>query len=63
VTWATPPSRGDIVSPKSVTPGRITANIDIFGFEPRAGDLEAVSALNKGQRTGPDPDRFGLIDD
>jgi 2,5-diketo-D-gluconate reductase A len=51
------------VSPKSVTPGRITPNIDIFGFEPRAGDLKAVSALSKDQRTGPDPDRFGLIDD
>jgi diketogulonate reductase-like aldo/keto reductase len=50
------------VYPKSVTPARIKENIDIFGFELSAEDLEVVSALSKDQRTGPDPDMFGLID-
>ncbi len=50
--------RGDIVFPKSVTPERIAENIDIFDFELSGEDVEAISALNKDQRTGPDPDTF-----
>jgi 2,5-diketo-D-gluconate reductase A len=51
--------RGDIVFPKSVTPARITENFDIFDFELSGEAVEAISALDKGQRTGPDPDSFG----
>jgi 2,5-diketo-D-gluconate reductase A len=50
--------RGDIVFPKSVTPARITENFDIFDFELSGEDVEMISALNKDQRTGPDPDTF-----
>jgi 2,5-diketo-D-gluconate reductase A len=53
--------RGDIVFPKSVTPARIRENIDIFDFELSGEDVEAISALNRNERTGPDPDKFDLI--
>jgi 2,5-diketo-D-gluconate reductase A len=50
--------RGDIVFPKSVTPARIRENIDIFDFELSGEDVEAISALNRDDRTGPNPDKF-----
>ncbi len=50
--------RGDIVFPKSVTPARIKENFDIFGFELSDADVTDITALNKNQRTGPDPDTF-----
>jgi 2,5-diketo-D-gluconate reductase A len=53
--------RGDIVFPKSVTPARIAENIDIFDFELSGADVEAITALNKNHRTGPDPDKFDWI--
>jgi 2,5-diketo-D-gluconate reductase A len=53
--------RGDIVFPKSVTPARIRENMDIFDFELVADDAEAISALNRNQRTGPDPDKFDML--
>ena len=53
--------RGDIVFPKSVTPARIKENIAIFDFELSGEDVEAISALNRGERTGPDPDSFDMI--
>ena len=51
--------RGDIVFPKSVTPERIRENIDIFDFELSGADVEAITLLNRNERTGPDPDKFG----
>ena len=53
--------RQDIVFPKSVTPERIRENIDIFDFELDGADVAAISALNKNERTGPDPDTFDMI--
>ena len=50
--------RGDIVFPKSVTPDRIKENFAIFDFELSGEEVEAISALNKNERTGPDPDTF-----
>jgi 2,5-diketo-D-gluconate reductase A len=50
--------RGDIVFPKSVTPARIKENIDIFDFELSGEDTEAITALNRDDRTGPNPDKF-----
>jgi 2,5-diketo-D-gluconate reductase A len=50
--------RGDIIFPKSVTASRIRENLAIFDFELSGEDVEAISALNKDQRTGPDPDTF-----
>ena len=55
--------RGDIIFPKSVSPPRIRENIDIFDFELSGSDVEAITALNKNQRTGPDPDTFDAIPD
>jgi 2,5-diketo-D-gluconate reductase A len=52
--------RGDIVFPKSVTPARIRENIDIFDFELSGEDVEAITALDRDERIGPDPDTFDL---
>ena len=53
--------RGDIIFPKSVTPPRINENFEIFDFELSDGDVAEISALNKNQRTGPDPDKFDMV--
>jgi 2,5-diketo-D-gluconate reductase A len=50
--------RGDIVFPKSVTPARIKENFALFDFELSGEDVEAISALDKNERSGPDPDTF-----
>ncbi len=50
--------RGDIVFPKSVTASRIRENIDIFDFGLSADEVEAITALNRNERTGPNPDKF-----
>ena len=50
--------RGDVVFPKSVTPSRIRENIDVFDFELTGEDVEAITALNRDQRAGPNPDTF-----
>lgn len=55
--------RGDIVFPKSVTPARIKENIDIFDFRLSDQDLAAITALNRDERTGPDPDTFDVLFD
>ena len=55
--------RGDIVFPKSVTPERIRENFELFDFDLDAADMEAISALDKGEsgRRGPNPDTFDYI--
>jgi 2,5-diketo-D-gluconate reductase A len=53
--------RGDIVFPKSVTRGRVEENIALFDFELTDDDLAAITALDRGERTGPDPDHFNWI--
>ena len=57
--------RGDIIFPKSVTPERIEENFNIFDFELSGHDVEALTALDKGEegRTGPNPDTFDMIPD
>lgn len=47
---------GNVVIPKSVTPARIRENIDVFDFTLTPEDIEAINALDRGERTGPDPD-------
>jgi 2,5-diketo-D-gluconate reductase A len=51
---------GNVVIPKSVTPSRIAENIDVFDFELADDDLAAIGELDRGKRTGPDPDTFNL---
>ena len=55
--------RGDIVFPKSVTPARIEENFDLFDFELDSSDVEAISALDRGEdgRTGAHPDTFDMV--
>lgn len=42
--------------PKSVRPARIAENFDIFDFSMSSEEVEAIDALNKGVRGGPDPE-------
>jgi 2,5-diketo-D-gluconate reductase A len=52
---------GNIVIPKSVTKERVAENFAIFDFELTDADLTAISALNRNERTGPDPDTNNRI--
>lgn len=51
---------GNVVIPKSATPARIAENFDVFGFELSADQMQAISALNSGSRTGADPETFAF---
>jgi 2,5-diketo-D-gluconate reductase A len=53
--------RGDVVFPKSVTPSRMQENFEIFDFELGPEDMDRITALNRNERTGPDPDTFAYI--
>src|SRR3954447_9567105 len=54
-----PVQLGNVVFPKSITPERLEENIDIWDFELSEDEMERISALDRGERTGPDPDQFG----
>jgi 2,5-diketo-D-gluconate reductase A len=47
---------GRIVIPKSVTPDRIAANLDLFGFELDEDEVEVIGGLDTASRIGADPD-------
>lgn len=47
---------GTAAIPKSVQPGRIAENFDVFGFELTSEQMAAVDALDREERSGPDPD-------
>jgi diketogulonate reductase-like aldo/keto reductase len=49
---------GNVVIPKSVTPSRIRENLAVFDFDLDTDDLARMSTLERGLRTGPNPDTF-----
>jgi 2,5-diketo-D-gluconate reductase A len=53
--------RGDIVFPKSVNRDRMQENFELFDFELSDADISDITALNRNERTGPDPDTFNYI--
>jgi len=52
---------GNIVFPKSQTPARIAENFSLWDFELGADDMATITALDRGERTGPDPDTFDRV--
>ncbi|MGY4098598.1 aldo/keto reductase [Nocardia sp. R16R-3T] len=52
--------QGIVVIPKSVTPSRIAANFDVFGFELTGDHMNAINELDQGARIGPDPTDFTM---
>lgn len=50
--------RGDIIFPKSVTRTRVEENFRLFDFELTDADMAAITALDRAERTGPNPDTF-----
>ncbi|SFT63460.1 2,5-diketo-D-gluconate reductase A [Geodermatophilus amargosae] len=53
--------RGDVVFPKSVTRERVEQNFALFDFELDAGQMATITGLDRGERTGPDPDTFDYV--
>ena len=53
--------RGDVVFPKSTHKDRQAQNLDVFGFTLSDAEVATISALDKGLRTGPNPDEFNWI--
>ena len=50
--------RGDVVFPKSVNRERMQQNFELFDFELDEPDMVAITGLDRGERTGPNPDEF-----
>jgi diketogulonate reductase-like aldo/keto reductase len=53
--------RGDIVFPKSSRRERMAENFAIFDFELDESAMAALTALDRGGRTGPDPETFNSV--
>ncbi len=47
-----------VTIPKSIKEHRIIENADIFDFELSQEEMEKISALNKDERVGPNPDEL-----
>ena len=51
-------ARGFVVLPKSVTPSRIAENFDSTSVTLTEDDMAQIATLDRGFRTGPNPDEF-----
>ena len=49
---------GNVVIPKSVRPERIVENFASTEVKLGEDEIDAISALDRGERTGPDPSHF-----
>lgn len=52
--------QGVVTIPKTTTPSRLIENADIFDFALTEEEVAQISALNRNQRFGPDPDNFNF---
>lgn len=52
---------GTTVIPKSVTPSRIAANLDVWRFELSEDELATIESLETGERVGSHPDTMNKI--
>jgi 2,5-diketo-D-gluconate reductase A len=54
---------GNIVFPKTVTPGRMRENFELYDFRLEREDVEQIDALDRGEagRTGGHPDTFAYV--
>ena len=48
--------RGEIIFPKSTSRSRIEENFALFDFELSDEQVAAITALNRNERIGPNPD-------
>lgn len=55
--WQT--QQGYVVAPRSTHPGRQAQNLDVFGFDLTADELDALHALDTGEANAVDSDTFG----
>jgi diketogulonate reductase-like aldo/keto reductase len=49
-----------VTIPKSIRAERIAENAKVFDFELKAEDITKLDALNRNERSGPDPDNFNF---
>lgn len=53
--------RGDVVFPKTTHRERMAENLALFDFELTEAEMAAVEGLDRGMRTGPDPETFNWV--
>jgi len=49
---------GNVVIPRSSSPERIAANLDVFGFELTDDQMASLNGLDNGTRFRPDPETY-----
>jgi diketogulonate reductase-like aldo/keto reductase len=51
--------RGITTIPKSIHPNRLKENAEVYDFELTSEEMAIIESLDRGERLGPDPDRYG----
>ncbi|MGN4127701.1 aldo/keto reductase [Lysinibacillus sphaericus] len=51
---------GVVTIPKTMTPARMTENLDVFDFSLTDEEMAKLDAINDGLRCGPDPEKFNF---